>query len=157
MHGELSASDDDRIVVEREIAGAPVRVYRALIDPKQLDAWWQELGAPVHWEMDIRPGARWRATVADARDGARTIHGEVLGAEPPRSLTCAWTESSEKRPALVRAVVRYDVLPTVAGAVVRVTLSEVSDPRAREQYRVEWLHAVVALERFIAGTAPSSL
>ena len=151
MHGDPGghAADLGPIIAEREIAGAPERVYRALTDPLQLDEWWRELGTGVHWEMDLRPGAHWRVTGRDEYVGEYEMHGEILGAEPPRSLECTWIETSSARPIPVSSVVRYEVSPSGSGAVVRVTQAGVTDPAKREQYRAGWPGALAALGRFV--------
>ena len=156
MHDDAGQGRDavEAIVVEREIAGAPVAVYRALTDPAQLDAWWRDLGSGVHWEMDLRPGAHWRASGRDDHVGEYRMDGEIVEAVPPRSLVYTWSETSTARPEPVRSIVRYDVLPSGAGATVRVTHTGVTDPSKHAQYRAGWPGALAALGRFVAGLTP---
>lgn len=152
-HRPESVDEPGPIIAEHAVAGTPERVYRALTDPAQLDEWWRELGAGVHWEMDLRPGAHWRASGRDDYVGEYEMHGEILGAEPPRWLECTWIETSTARPAPVSSVVRYEVSPSPSGAVVRVTQTGVMDAAKREQYRAGWPGALAALGRFVGRPA----
>ena len=57
--------DQDAIVTEIEIAAPPERVFQALTDPSQLMLWWAASPAGALWEMDARPGGKWRYELAD--------------------------------------------------------------------------------------------
>src|SRR5262249_52863863 len=52
----------EAIHAEVEIAAPPEKVFQALTDPAQLQAWWgsQEKYKTANWEMDLKPGGRWR-------------------------------------------------------------------------------------------------
>jgi Activator of Hsp90 ATPase homolog 1-like protein len=53
--------DHESIVTEIEIAAPPERVFRALIDREQALGWGgNDLFELTSWEMDPRPGGKWR-------------------------------------------------------------------------------------------------
>src|SRR5512135_3761899 len=103
MAGSGDTPAQDAVTCEIEIAAPPERVFAALTDPKQLFAWWgQEPSVELSvFEMDARPGGRWRfqcKPVPGAAHGAVgeqlqrnraqefEAHGEVLEYVPPRLL-----------------------------------------------------------------------
>jgi len=107
MKSSKALLDQDELVVEVEIAVPPERVFQALTDAKQLFAWWgKEPSVELSvFEMDARPGGRWRFQCKPAagaghgpvgeqlrRNGAREFeaHGEVLEYVPPRLLVWSW-------------------------------------------------------------------
>jgi len=95
------ASADAALGVVRaviEVAASPERVFHALTDPKELEAWW---GAPdqyqtFDWESDLRPGGKRRCK---ARTTASTelseVDGEYLAVDPPRLLEFTWRANWE--------------------------------------------------------------
>jgi len=81
----LQADDGrDTLRFERHLAHSPERVWRAITDPGELEAWFpsavayeQRLGAPI--EFDFRP-----------RGHDIVFGGEVLAWDPPHLFACTW-------------------------------------------------------------------
>ena len=136
MKSSKALLDQDELVVEVEIAVPPERVFQALTDAKQLFAWWgKEPSVELSvFEMDARPGGRWRFQCKPAagaghgavgeqlrRNGAREFeaHGEVLEYVPPRLLVWSWVANWHEHPAHPTTV-RWDLTPTTKGTRVRV-------------------------------------
>ena len=78
MKSSKALLDQDELVVEVEIAVPPERVFQALTDAKQLFAWWgKEPSVELSvFEMDARPGGRWRF---QCKPAAGAGHGPVGG------------------------------------------------------------------------------
>ncbi len=132
MKSSKALLDQDELVVEVEIAVPPERVFQALTDAKQLFAWWgKEPSVELSvFEMDARPGGRWRFQCKPAagaghgpvgeqlrRNGAREFeaHGEVLEYVPPRLLVWSWVANWHEHPAHPTTV-RWDLARCVAVA-----------------------------------------
>ncbi|WP_341358393.1 SRPBCC domain-containing protein [Georgenia sp. M64] len=114
------------ITVERTFAADAERLWQAWTDPALVARWY----GPHHWtttvhEMDVRPGGRWRYTMAPD-DGSRPPMNGVAtyeDVEPPHRLTYldriaddAWT-AAVGEPGLSVAVTFE---PTPEGTRVRV-------------------------------------
>ena len=152
IDGRHAPRDAGTIRIERVIAAAPERVYRALTDPWQLRDWWHMDGGDAQWTMDLRAGAHWRASGPDAGRGACTVLGETVHAEPPRSFACAWRETRSAPEAARESSVRYDVEPSRAGAMVRITETG-ADPARMPDRRAQWDRVAAALARFVEEEA----
>jgi uncharacterized protein YndB with AHSA1/START domain len=69
-------------VYELYVRTTPEELWAAITDPDRTERYWRGLRVESTWE----PGApvRW------VRDGAATVHGEVVEADPPRRLVTTW-------------------------------------------------------------------
>ncbi len=156
----------DSITCEIEIAAPPERVFQALTDPKQLFVWWgQEPSVELSvFEMDPRPGGRWRFRCKPApgadhgavgeqlrRTGAREFeaYGEILEFVPPRLLVWSWLANWHQHPAHP-TVVRWELMPSKTGTLVRVTHSALSqEPIAGKDYTAGWGGVLRLLRQFL--------
>jgi len=119
--------DNDSVVTEIEIAAPPERVFHALIDRDQALQWGtSEAFEMTSWEMDARPGGKWRFLSKErkATGAGRDLehHGEILEIDPPRLLVYSWYASWHENPR-VRTVVRWELTPTKQGTHLRVVHS----------------------------------
>jgi uncharacterized protein YndB with AHSA1/START domain len=165
MTGPKAAQEQDAVTVEIEIAAPPERVFAALTDPKQLFAWWGKEPSVelLVFEMDARPGGRWRfrcKPVAGAEHGAVgeqlrrsgtqefEAHGEVLEYDPPRLLVWSWIANWHEHPTQP-TIVRWELTPTKTGTSVHVTHSSLAqEPIARKDYGTGWRGVLLLLENF---------
>lgn len=166
MKSSKALLEQDEVVVEVEIAVPPERVFQALTDAKQLFAWWgKEPSVELSvFEMDARPGGRWRFQCKPAagaghgavgeqlrRNGAREFeaHGEVLEYVPPRLLVWSWVANWHEHPAHPTTV-RWDLTPTTKGTRVRVTHSGLTqEPISRKDYQSGWQGVLRLLIQFL--------
>lgn len=166
MPGLKVAPKQEPVVCETEIAASPQRVFEALTDPKQLFAWWgQESSIELSvFEMDARPGGRWRfhcRPVAGAdhgavgeqlrRNGAKQFeaHGEVLEYVPPKLLVWRWIANWHQHPTQP-TIVRWELSPTANGTRVRVTHSVLEqEPIAHKDYGQGWAGVLSLLRSFV--------
>jgi uncharacterized protein YndB with AHSA1/START domain len=137
--------DQDAIVTEIEIATPPERVFQALTDPAQLMRWW---GAPplgTFWEMDARPGGKWRFEISDPSgkmgvNGVSTFkaHGEITEFDPLRVLAYTWLGNWHDHPERP-STARWELSATKTGTRVKITHSGLADqPIARKDFAGGW-------------------
>jgi len=149
--------DQDALVSEIHIAAAPERVFKALIDPKQVLRWWTTPDCPIEaFLIDPRAGGRWRYDTKQTKNnvnGVSKFHceGEVLEYDPPRVLAYTWIANWHERPAQ-RTVVRWELAASKGGTLLRVTHSGLADlPVSRKDYSGGWPGVVEQIKQFIEG------
>jgi uncharacterized protein YndB with AHSA1/START domain len=165
----VDATCRDSIVEEIDIAAPPAEVFAALTDARQLAAWWgKEPSVDLTvFDMDARPGGRWRNSASHAggvshgpvgdqlrRNGfdAFEAHGEILEYDPPSLLVWSWIANWHEQPTH-RTVVRWELTPTPAGTRVRVTHSGLAgEGIARRDYGHGWAGVLRLLGGHLAGS-----
>lgn len=91
-----------------EIAAPPAEVFEALIDPRELAAWWTgDDASTLDCESDARPGGAWRVRTLESDGVERTVGGEYRVVDPPHRLEQTWQDADDAAPSLVR----YDLEP----------------------------------------------
>ena len=80
MAKTIITPDRDAVVSEIEIAAPPERVFRALVNRDAALAWGNSEAFQITaWEMEARPGGRWRFSSRQrSSDQVFDHHGEVL-------------------------------------------------------------------------------
>ncbi|MFZ0291797.1 MAG: SRPBCC domain-containing protein [Candidatus Sulfotelmatobacter sp.] len=146
--------DNDAVVSEIEIAAPPQRVFRALIDREQALQWGtNDAFEMTLWEMDVRPGGKWRF-VSKERKGAGAgkdfdHHGEIVEIDPPRLLSYSWFANWHENPSHP-TLVRWELIPTKAGTRLKVTHSGLAAlPGACQGYSQGWPGLVQSLKNFV--------
>jgi uncharacterized protein YndB with AHSA1/START domain len=147
-------ADNDTVVTEIQIAAPPQRVFQALIDREQALQWGKsDAFEMTSWEMDARPGGKWRF-ISKARTGPGAgmeldHHGEILEIDPPRLLAYSWYASWHENPA-VRTVVRWELTPTKSGTHLKVVHSGLLPlPGACEGYSQGWPGLLQAIKNVL--------
>ena len=141
----------DAIHAEVEIAAPPEKVFRALTDPEQLRLWWgsQAQYKTADWEMDLRPGGRWRCFARNQNTGVESeVAGEVLEIDPPRTFAFTWNPSWAKMPA---TVVRYNLVPIPSGTRVSVVHTGFGDHKKEQQEHTHWAQVLAWLEAYLSA------
>ena len=146
--------DNDAVVSEIEIAAPPQRVFRALIDREQALQWGtNDAFEMTLWEMDVRPGGKWRF-VSKERKGAGAgkdfdHQGEIVEIDPPRLLSYSWFANWHENPSHP-TLVRWELIPTKAGTRLKVTHSGLAAlPGACQGYSQGWPGLVQSLKNFV--------
>ena len=86
-YGRLEQSDGRwQLRFTRRLAHPPERVWRALVDPEELDAWF-----PTTIEGECAPGAPLRFQF---RREATPVEGEMIACEPPRLMEFRWGDGT---------------------------------------------------------------
>ena len=118
----------DAVRFERRLGHSPERVWRALIEPKDLEAWF-----PAAIEGDLStPGAELSFPFRDRE--AETQRGEVLESDPPRLLAFTWggqtlrfeleADGDATRLAFTHALPREEAAKVAAGWQLRLAILE---------------------------------
>lgn len=123
------------IVIEREIAHAPEKIWRALTQPHLIEEWLMK--------NDFRPEAGYRFNFS-ADWGA--VEGKVLSAEPNRLLTYSWDTKD------LESVITWTLTPTETGTMLRMEQTGFR-PDQEPYYRgatANWPRFLDALEDVLA-------
>jgi uncharacterized protein YndB with AHSA1/START domain len=146
--------DNDSVVTEIEIAAPPQRVFQALVDRDQALQWGKsDAFEMTSWEMDARPGGKWRFISRERKSAGvgpdLDHHGEILEIDPPRLLAYSWYASWHENPA-VRTVVRWELAPTKLGTRLTVTHSGLLPlPGACQGYSQGWPGLVQSIKNVV--------
>ncbi|MGA7907127.1 MAG: SRPBCC domain-containing protein [Candidatus Sulfotelmatobacter sp.] len=143
--------DRDAVISEIEIAAQPERVFQALIDREQALQWGKGDAFEItQWEMDARPGGKWRFVSRERKAAAQFFdhHGEILEIDPPRLLAYTWFANWHENPAH-RTVVRWELSPTKTGTRVKLTHSGLARlPGGCEGYSQGWPGLLQQIKKF---------
>jgi uncharacterized protein YndB with AHSA1/START domain len=137
------------IEIERRFAASPARLFRAWVEPNELERWaWGSLGSEVHASVDLRVGGEFR--IATTRpDGVEwAFSGRYAEIDPNRALsyTLHWDAPMGYVSAGEHATVRF---AEDAGGT-RVTFTHRGVPAgAREGHVSGWSNTFDALERVL--------
>jgi uncharacterized protein YndB with AHSA1/START domain len=147
-------SDNDAVIAEIHIAAPPERVFKALTDSAELSRWFANPSCPVKlWEMDARPGGRYRYT----EKGGVTVNGvsefecrgEILEFMPGRYLVYTWIASWHADKSL-QTVVSWELTPEGGGTHVKVTHRGLAkEDAARKDYSGGWVGVLEMLRKFV--------
>lgn len=155
MASTLVTPDMDAVVSEIHIAAPPDRVFQALIDPKQVMAWWTSDACQIEsFSMEPRRGGRWIYETRQSNlnvNGVTKFHceGEVLEYDPPRTLAYTWIANWHDDTSR-RTVVRWELTAKPGGTLVKVTHSGLThEPAARKDYSGGWTGVVAQLKEFL--------
>jgi len=146
--------DNDAVVSEIEIAAPPERVFQALIDRQQAMAWGSnEAFKMTSWEMDARPGGKWRFVSRELKNSGTgedfDHHGEIVEFDPPHVLAYSWFANWHDNPDQ-RTLVRWELSQTASGTHLKVTHSGLLPiPDACQGYSQGWSGLVQALKDFL--------
>lgn len=144
---------ESTITISRRVSASPARVFGAWTDVAQLAAWWWPQLAGTAYDVDARPGGRFR------------IHSPVIGAtvtgvyrtvDPPRRLVFTWCWEDEGEP---ESVVEDTVVVTFEPAddATVVTVAHTSTAHVPEGGAEQgWNDVMDRLAGLCAGTADQS-
>jgi uncharacterized protein YndB with AHSA1/START domain len=126
-----------------EIAAPPERVFQALTDPRELEAWWgsDDWYRSHDWVVDPRPGGQWSVRTTSATGGpGSTVRGEYIVVDSPRVLEYTWRASwDDFSPTTIRFVLEPAVVDGVAGTRLIMTHTGFADPAsAAQSYTPGW-------------------
>jgi len=146
--------DNDAVVSEVEIAAPPERVFHALTTREQALQWGSnDAFEMTSWEMDARPGGKWRFVSKERKGpGAGKIydhHGEIVEMDPPRVLSYSWFANWHPIPSHP-TLVRWELIPSEAGTHLIMTHSGLAAlPGACQGYSQGWPGLVAQLKIFV--------
>jgi len=104
------ASDTRTVIVERDMAFPPDRIWRALTQPHLIAEWLMK--------NDFSPHVGHRFNLRG--DWGGVLDCEVLAVEPNRSLSYTWNHAHEDAAFNLESVVTFTLTPTGAGTHLRM-------------------------------------
>jgi uncharacterized protein YndB with AHSA1/START domain len=111
-NGPMAGAPGPRVVrLSRTLDAPPERVWRALTEAGELEAWFWPREYGTRASADARVGGRYRLE-APQRERELAVDGEFLEVAPPRRLVLTWRWGGDD-PA---SVVRIDVLGNERGS-----------------------------------------
>jgi uncharacterized protein YndB with AHSA1/START domain len=126
----LSTGGRNVLRMERRLAHAPEKVWRAITDPGQLAGWF-----PFRVELELRPQGRMRFL-----GGELVTEGVVTELEPPRLFAFDWNGD----------LLRFELEPDGAGC--RLTFTHAFDDRAgAASFAAGWDSCLSALDTAVLG------
>jgi uncharacterized protein YndB with AHSA1/START domain len=135
----VSESEIRTVVVEREIAGSPENIWRALTQPHLIEEWLMK--------NDFKPvvGHRFKLKRDPKPDVRVVVDCQVLEVEPNRTLSYTWDAFG------LESVVTFTLTPTSAGTHLRVeqTGFRPDQQSAFKGARAAWPQFLAALEQAI--------
>jgi len=151
----------DSIEAEIFIAAPPDRVFRALVEPQQVLAWWGQGGVYrcTEFDCDLRVGGQWRSAGQGGQSDRFTVTGEYLEVDSPRLLVYSWVASWTGD---AKTTVRWELEPTERGTRVRLRHSGLAPhPEIAQAYRgwprmLQWLQAFLEKGETVAMRKPIS-
>lgn len=140
------------ITVVRTVAATPERAFAAWTDAEQLAAWWWPQLAGTTYDVDARPGGRYR--IESPAIGA-TVTGVYTEVDPPSRLAFTWVWDDGEPDAVVEDTVVVTFEPEDAGT--RVTVEHTSVAHAPDGGAAQgWNDVMDRLVRLSAGAEGQS-
>ncbi|HVY51416.1 MAG TPA: SRPBCC domain-containing protein [Devosia sp.] len=142
MTGAAPAVQTRTLVVEREIAAPPARLWRALTQPHLLEEWLMKT------DFQPVPGRRFTLRRQPAPGVDVVVSCQVLEVEPERTLSYTWDAFD------LESVVTFTLTPTPSGTLLRLEQSGFR-PEQKAAYkgaRASWPHFLAALDELIRRT-----
>ena len=95
--------DPTTLTLGRLVAAPRGAVFRAWTDPEALARWWWPPRFRTTYEVDLRPGGRWRFRTVDLPDlGVLAVGGAFIEIQAPDRLIYTWAwEGAEEDETLV--------------------------------------------------------
>lgn len=146
-----TANDDHTLVIERQLAAPPERVFDAWTNPELLVQWWGPEGmtTPDH-DLDVREGGAWITTMMNAEGGRHTCSGVYTRLDRPKllSFTWAWKDDNGERGPETEVTVTLEAAD--GGTRMRLVQKVFETVEARDNHRMGWSSSFNKLERFCA-------
>ena len=130
------------VVVEREIAHPPEKLWRALTQPHLIAEWLMR--------NDFSPVVGHKFTLAGDWG---SVECDVLTVEPGKTLTYTWNHAHADPAFDLRSVVSFTLTPTAAGTLLRMEQTGFR-PEQKQAFggaRYGWEQHFTNLERVLAG------
>jgi uncharacterized protein YndB with AHSA1/START domain len=130
------------VVVEREIAHPPEKLWRALTQPHLIEEWLMK--------NDFEPSVGHRFNLRG--DWGGVLDCEVLTVEPNRALSYTWNFAHQDAAFDLKSVVTFTLTPTNTGTHLRMeqTGFRPSQKQAYGGARIGWQQFLAKLEQVLA-------
>jgi uncharacterized protein YndB with AHSA1/START domain len=135
------------IVVEREMAHPPEKVWRALTQAPLIEAWLMQ--------NDFQPvvGHKFNFRTTRMAHWNGVTDCEVLVVEPRKRLSYSWNASGDETANGLKTIVTWTLTPTKSGVLVRMEQSgfRPEDENNYQGANYGWQRFADGLERVVAG------
>ena len=136
-----TARETRSVVVEREIAFPPEKIWRALTQPHLIEEWLMK--------NDFKPvaGHRFNFRRDPKPEFSVVVDCEVLEVDPNKTLSYTWSAFG------LESVVTFTLTPTSTGTQLRMEQSGFVLPEQRQAYqgaKGAWRRFIAALEKVLA-------
>jgi uncharacterized protein YndB with AHSA1/START domain len=123
------------VIVEREIAFPPEKIWRALTEPRLMEGWLMQ--------NDFKPVVGHRFNF---RADWGVVDGQVVAVEPNKALSYTWAAYG------LKSVVTWSLTPTSAGTHLRMEQSGFppDQPQYYQGAKGGWQQFLAALEQVLA-------
>ncbi|HVH48933.1 MAG TPA: SRPBCC domain-containing protein [Sphingomicrobium sp.] len=138
-----TVSETRSVVVERDIAHPPEKLWRALTQPHLISEWLMR-------NDDFQPVTGKSFRLSGDWGG---VDCEVLAVEPGKTLTYSWNHAHEDPAFDLRSVVSFTLTPTPTGTLLRMEQTGFR-PEQKQAFggaRYGWQENFTNLERVLAG------
>ncbi len=152
MSAAQARSEQDPLILERQLSAPPQAVWRAWTEPQALMRWFGPHGSEVlDAELDLRVGGAWRLALRAADGEEHRVAGVYREVVAPARLVFTWAwQSTPERESLVE----LDLAPSAAGTHLVLRHSRFADAAALASHRAGWTSS---LERLAAAcTTPET-
>ena len=136
-------TDIRTVVIERDIAHPPEKIWRELTEPHLIAEWLMK--------NDFRPDVGHRFNLRGEWGGV--LDCEVLDIEPHRTLSYSWNFTHDDAAFDLRSIVTFTLTPTAAGTHLRVEQSGFR-PEQKQAFggaKLGWQQFLQKLETLVAG------
>lgn len=150
-HADTVLADAGELILEREFAAPPERVFAAWTDRAKLMQWWGPEGVTCPFcELDARAGGRWRTCMRMPDGSENWASGVYLEFVPGRRLvfTLAWENQGVRGHEMIVAV---DFAAGGRGTRMRLHQSRFATADSCAAHRRGWVSSFVCLEHYIAA------
>jgi uncharacterized protein YndB with AHSA1/START domain len=136
----MSKPDIRTVVIEREIAHPPEKVWRALTQPHLIEEWLMKT------DFKLEKGHKFNFSRQPTPEINVVVDCEVLDIEPNRSLSYSWEAFG------LESVVTFTLEPTASGTVIRMeqTGFRPDQDAAYKGARASWTQFIAALDKLVA-------
>jgi uncharacterized protein YndB with AHSA1/START domain len=137
-----TATETRSVVIEREIAFPPEKIWRALTQPQLIEEWLMKN------DFKAVAGHRFNLRREPKPDVSIAIDCRVLEIEPNRTLSYTWDAYG------LESVVTFTLVPTSTGTRLRMEQSgfRPDQPKAFHGARAGWQQFLASLETLLART-----
>jgi len=131
------------VVVEREIAFPPEKLWRALTQPHLIEEWLMKT------DFQPVPGQRFQLRRNPTPEVSIVVDCEVLEVEPNKTLSYTWNAFD------LESVVTFTLTPTPTGTLLRIEQSGFGPHQkaALKGANASWPHFLSALEELLKRSA----
>lgn len=146
---DKTTAETRSVVVEREFAHPPEKIWRALTQPHLIEEWLMKnnFSPAVGHRFNLRSSPRPDINI--------TLDCQVLEVDPPKTLSYTWNHAHPDASYNLRSVVTFTLTPTPTGT--RLRMEQVGfRPEQKQAYggaRAGWQHFFGRLEHVLGHGA----